>query len=198
MSLKDKKEVKQMGITEFNAPVIGILTQSIKGNVRGDEYIATPYVKWVESGGARVVPVSHTATEEELEEIFNKINGLVLAGGHQKLYVNETVYEDVTFENGTTTRVESINTILTQYQNTVGWFIRRAERASKEEGDHFPIFGICLGHEAILLAYEPKYYTLQRLNVNLTYHAPLQFLTKVYFGNYMTTIKDNFLARISK
>ncbi|XP_069387608.1 gamma-glutamyl hydrolase-like isoform X2 [Paralichthys olivaceus] len=65
-------------------PIIGVLAQEACKEQRttaGSSYIAASYVKFLESAGARVVPVRVNLTEEEYTEIFNSINGLVLPGG---------------------------------------------------------------------------------------------------------------------
>lgn len=68
------------------APVIGILT------IPSDDdytqypssqysYFAASYVKYVESAGARVLPIPYEADEDTLTKYFNQINGLLLTGG---------------------------------------------------------------------------------------------------------------------
>uniref|UniRef100_A0A3Q2DX16 Zgc:171566 n=1 Tax=Cyprinodon variegatus TaxID=28743 RepID=A0A3Q2DX16_CYPVA len=42
---------------------------------RGSSYIAASYIKFLESAGARVVPIRINRTEEEYIKIFNSING---------------------------------------------------------------------------------------------------------------------------
>lgn len=44
-------------------------------------YIAAGYVKWIESAGARAVPIRFYASDGELRRIFQSINGLVFPGG---------------------------------------------------------------------------------------------------------------------
>ena len=48
-------------------------------------YIAASYVKYLESAGARVVPVLHTASKDNLTSTFNSINGLLYPGGGANL-----------------------------------------------------------------------------------------------------------------
>lgn len=64
------------------APVVGILTQPTPRMGNGTEqlYIAASYVKYVEAGGARAVPVFSDRSEEELTLIFSKLNGLLVPG----------------------------------------------------------------------------------------------------------------------
>lgn len=44
-------------------------------------YIAASYVKYLESAGARVVPLLHNSTAQQLTDKFSKINGLLFPGG---------------------------------------------------------------------------------------------------------------------
>jgi Peptidase C26 len=62
------------------APVIGVLTQPLHREGVEMLYIAASYVKWVEAGGAQVVPVFSDRSEEELTLIFSKLNGLLVPG----------------------------------------------------------------------------------------------------------------------
>jgi hypothetical protein len=49
------------GGQQVNGPVIGVLTQDSFGNY-GKSYIAASYIKFLESAGARVVPIHYKAT----------------------------------------------------------------------------------------------------------------------------------------
>lgn len=70
---------------------IGIVSEKDYDNP-GHTYIAASYVKYIESAGARVVPIMYlsnctinffiifyrsTSTEDEIRSIFSSINGLV-------------------------------------------------------------------------------------------------------------------------
>jgi gamma-glutamyl hydrolase len=66
-------------------PIIGVFTQptsSKEGNCGGNcLYLAASYVKYLESAGARVVPINYYATKTELDKIFNSVNGIFFPGG---------------------------------------------------------------------------------------------------------------------
>ena len=59
-------------------PIIAVLAQPL-GNAT--DYLPASYVKWLELGGARVVPVMYEATDREVDAIFANTNGLLLIGG---------------------------------------------------------------------------------------------------------------------
>lgn len=67
-------------------PVVGILSEPIYTEQNTTEYmIAASYVKWLEVGGARSIPIPYDATPNDIENIFPKINGVLFPGGGGKL-----------------------------------------------------------------------------------------------------------------
>ncbi|KAF3851250.1 hypothetical protein F7725_013022 [Dissostichus mawsoni] len=107
-------------------PVIGILTQMISDKAMkpfGKTYIPSSYVKYIESGGSRVMPIRLTLTTADYESIFRKINGLVFIGGA------------VDLEKSDYARVAKI-------------FYRLALKAN-DNGDFFPIWGTCMGMQLL-------------------------------------------------
>lgn len=103
-------------------PLVGVLTQMVSDEVMkpfGKTYIPASYVKYLESGGSRVVPIRLTLTNAEYENIFKKINGLFFIGGA------------VDLETSDFARVARI-------------FYRLA-LAANDAGDVFPIWGTCMG-----------------------------------------------------
>lgn len=59
-------------------PIIGVFAHPAS---KHGEYIAASYVKWVEMGGGRVVPISYTASKEYIRELVPQLNGLLFPGG---------------------------------------------------------------------------------------------------------------------
>lgn len=107
-------------------PVIGILTQIVSDEVMkpfGSTYIPSSYVKFIESGGSRVMPIRLTLDTAEYEKIFREINGLLLIGGAADLETSDFA------------RVAKI-------------FYRLALMAN-DEGDFFPIWGTCMGMQLL-------------------------------------------------
>lgn len=59
-------------------PLIGILTQPDHTKKHQDmQGISGPLVSWIESAGGRVVPIRYGASEDEMVDVFNSINGIV-------------------------------------------------------------------------------------------------------------------------
>lgn len=77
-------------------PLIGILTQPLDessvSSAGPRSYLAASYVKFVEAGGARAVPVRYDAPPDEIMRIFAAVNGLLLPGGHADVVSQQSKY----------------------------------------------------------------------------------------------------------
>lgn len=109
-------------------PIIGILSQSTRGSYyesfgKDSLHIVASYVKFLESSGARVVPIRTDVGEEEFTKLYRSINGLLLPGGHQ------------------TTKASS-------YYNASKTLLELAVQTN-DGGGYFPVLGICLGHQVL-------------------------------------------------
>ena len=105
-----------------NRPIIAVLGQDAPPDY-DRSYIAASYVKYLESSGARVVPVPSHMSDEEVEEIFHGVNGVLLPGGGVKWNVSG-------------------------YYKHAKYFFGKAIEANKN-GDYFPMWGTCLGFETL-------------------------------------------------
>ncbi|XP_071907332.1 gamma-glutamyl hydrolase 2-like [Coffea arabica] len=110
-------------------PVIGILSHPGDGasgrlnNATNASYIAASYVKFVESAGARVIPLIYNEPLEVLEMKLSLVNGVLFTGGWAK----SGLYFDV-----------------------VGTVFKRVLEKN-DAGDHFPLVAICLGFELLTM-----------------------------------------------
>ena len=72
-----------------NRPIIGILAQECQPyfspELCNTSYIAASYVKHIEAGGARVVPVLINQGQDYYKTIFDRTNGILLPGGDVSL-----------------------------------------------------------------------------------------------------------------
>lgn len=112
-------------------PVVGVLTLPITvGSQRklGKSSFATSYQRWIEGGGARVVPIFYDSTPEELDFILSRINGVFWTGGL------------VDF-NPTADDPEGA-----KYLATTARIYERVLREN-DNGNYFPLWGTCLGFE---------------------------------------------------
>ena len=105
-----------------NRPIIAILAQDdAPGSSRS--YIAASYVKFIEASGARVVPIPAHLPQEEVEIIFDSVNGVLFPGGGTDLSSSG-------------------------YYTHAKFIFNKAVEAN-QKGDYFPIWGTCLGFEAL-------------------------------------------------
>ncbi|XP_062850102.1 gamma-glutamyl hydrolase [Trichomycterus rosablanca] len=108
-----------------DSPIIGILAQEASFPKPGqNSYIAASYVKYLESAGARVVPVMINRTEDEYTNIFKSVNGILFPGG-------------------------SANLNTSGYAKAADIFYKLALEANAK-GDYFPVWGTCLGFEKLI------------------------------------------------
>ncbi|KAL7103754.1 hypothetical protein ACP275_08G199100 [Erythranthe tilingii] len=123
-------------------PVIGILSHPGDGaggrlnNAPNASYIAASYVKFVESAGARVIPLIYNEPLVLRNEKLNLVNGVIFTGGSSK----RTSYFDV---------VKSI------FENV---------RRKNDAGEHFPLLAICLGFELLTMIVSEKKNILEKFD----------------------------------
>ncbi|KAM7075836.1 gamma-glutamyl hydrolase [Molossus nigricans] len=131
-------------------PIIGILMQKCRTKEMknlGKYYIAASYVKFLESAGARVVPVRLNLTKEEFVKLFQSINGVLFPGG-------------------------SVNIRKSGYAHTAKRFYSFAKQ-SFDGGDYFPVWGTCLGFEELSYLISGEYLLTPTNTVGIA--MPLNF-----------------------
>jgi gamma-glutamyl hydrolase len=130
-----------VALAETYKPIIGVITQPTKVALDAEEsgppvsearaaagkqgeYIAASYIKFVEAAGGRAVPIHYSADEATLTSLAKSVNGILLPGGGVSLS-NSSVY----------------------YQ--AGQTLYNAAVKFNDAGEHFPIWGTCLGFEEL-------------------------------------------------
>jgi len=108
-----------------DAPVIGIFDQPLDGDVH-KSYIAASYVKFLESAGARVVPLHFRSSPATLRSLVQRLNGVLFTGGGTDLRPG-TPYFDAT---------------QIVYNEAV---------AANARGDFFPLWGTCMGFQLMCI-----------------------------------------------
>jgi gamma-glutamyl hydrolase len=91
------------------------------------------YVQWVESAGARVVPIPYDAPQARLDTLFKSVNGLLFTGG-------ETMIKNLT----------------SPYMTTANYLLKKVVEAN-DKGTHFPLWGTCMGIQtlSVLVSQDP-------------------------------------------
>jgi gamma-glutamyl hydrolase len=110
-------------------PIVGVMAQPTYADPQyrglGRTYLAATYVKWLESAGARVVPVQYDLPERELVRLLQNINGVVFPGGELDIPGSH-------------------------YQNT-SQFIYNWATKENNAGNYFPLWGTCQGFEQMAI-----------------------------------------------
>jgi gamma-glutamyl hydrolase len=169
-----------VAFSSTNRPIIGILTlpNDHADVYPGRTYFPASYVKFVESGGARVVPIRYTDDEASIRALLPKLNGFLFTGGGADFY-----------QNGE----------LTAFAQTALWILEEV-REAHANGESVPLWGTCLGFELInVLAAGPNPNVLtggwdsENLTIPLTFTdaAPMSKL-------YGTAPKDAYATFANK
>jgi len=110
----------------IHRPLVGILSQPMQNGDENSYYIAASYVKWLESAGARSIPIPYDANKNLVLEIFHQLNGVLFPGGSADLPPSARYIWDL------------------------------AVHTNLQRGDYFPIWGTCLGFEFMLMLSSEK------------------------------------------
>ena len=128
------------------SPVIGVLAQETwnDGLPPNNTVIVAGYVKYLEMAGAQVVPVLLNKSSEYYDTLYRKLNGLLLPGG---ILLNDSIYM----------KTAKLFWLKATNNNTDLSWRPHAERRR----NYFPIWGTCLGMEAMLdfISGEPSRFT---------------------------------------
>ncbi|GAB4849328.1 Gamma-glutamyl hydrolase 2, variant 2 [Ancistrocladus abbreviatus] len=123
-------------------PVIGILSHPGDGasgrlnNATNASYIAASYVKFVESAGARVIPLIYNEPREVLFNKLNLVNGVLFTGGWAKSGL---------------------------YFEIVGEIFKKVLEKN-DAGLYFPCYAICLGFELLTMIISKDNNILERFH----------------------------------
>ncbi|GFU39023.1 gamma-glutamyl hydrolase [Nephila pilipes] len=106
-------------------PIIGVVTEEINSTIvhEAKSYIVASYVKFLESAGARVVPIWIRKPKSYYEDIMSKINGVLFPGGS--------------------------NLLSSPGYGRTGQIIFDIATKMNNKGDFFPLWGTCLGFELL-------------------------------------------------
>ncbi len=156
-----------------NRPIIGVMSQATRGKIYpkfGQSYITASYIKYLESSGARVVPIMNDLSEDETVKLFNSINGVLFPGG-------------------------GVNLSTSGYAK-IGKRIVDLAITAFDKGDYFPIWGTCLGLEFLsTLVSEDLNILSQTDTMNLP--LPLKFSEDYRSSKMFGTIDDSLAHFLS-
>jgi len=131
MRFVEEKFWETAGDPTNNRPIVAVLSQELSrslrrayGHLNYTSYIGAAYIKYVEMAGARAVPVLINQPDEYYQTIFRGTNGLLIPGGSTSIR-----------DSG--------------YQRAAQKLFEMSMKAFDESGDYYPVWGTCLGFEAL-------------------------------------------------
>ncbi|CAG9313949.1 unnamed protein product [Blepharisma stoltei] len=153
-------------------PVIGILSVPIfpynTWNTTATTYLAASYIKYVEMGGARVVPIRSDSSFAELDFLFPRLNGILFPGG--------TIYM---FDNST----YPVPTLGADFAAKACYLYNKVKQAN-DNGIYYPLWGTCMGFETIQVCENIEYATLGNFNGEPAY---------IRSNNFTKLAKDSYI-----
>ena len=169
-------------VFENKQPIIGIMTQGIDfdeiGWPKNATYIAGVNVKFIESAGGSVIPIEYTSSFEYVDSLMNSINGILFTGG------------DLNLTDPNTGEFHP-------YTKLANFIFNKAIEMNNN-GNVFPIFGICQGHQLMMLLGSqnskiikpsPRWLLPDNLKLNRT-----NLMTSELFRNF----SNSFLDKLEK
>ena len=120
-----------------------------------DKYsmMATSYSKFLTFyKNVYVVPMNIHAGKEYLLNLMKGLDGVLLTGGASDFFVNQKIEIDQKSKNE---KITEVNREPSQYLSTVSSIINKAKEIN-DNGRIFPLWGTCLGFEAMILTDAPK------------------------------------------
>lgn len=165
----------------LSTPVVAILTLHTSPKFEfpdGTSYMYTSYSKWVEQSEMRWIPISVDDSPEVIKKKLEKVNGALLTGGNEVL--------------GT-------RNLPSQYAVAVRTILEFSIQAYKQ-GISFPVFGTCMGFEAmmtLLTDYEVQLEKVdnenQTLGLDFSPKAKTSYLSLYFTVNQLESINSQKL-----
>lgn len=166
-----------LAFTFQKRPVIGILTQEIDAGIpkplfNATSYINAAYVKFVESGGAQVVPIWIGKNEAYYRDVMKNINGVLFPGGSSSFDFSKNGYA------------------------TAGRYIYKiAKEIQDKEKSPFPLWGTCLGMQLMaVISNNGSDFLAPCSAINIS--MPLQFLRKYSNTKLYSNIAPDLLHKL--
>ena len=134
---KKKKEIADISCGRMNKSIkqktvtIGIMTAPWLTNVKDSlitSYMASSYVKWLESSGALVIPIEFDLSKPKMLGFLRQLNGIVLIGGG--------------IDN---VKTHNLNQFLS-YQDSLYYVLNYAIYQNKSN-NYFPVWCTCMSFE---------------------------------------------------
>lgn len=155
-------------------PILGVVTQPNDDLKNETSYVAASYIKFLESAGARVVPVRFDAPHSELDVIMKGINGLLFPGGGSSLDLDSPFFE------------------------TASYLFNAAIKLN-DNGVYFPMWGTCLGFQFLnIMGAGEDESVLTGTFDSEDYPIPLNFTAAAKSSYMLSSISPDIFSALSK
>jgi len=144
---------------------------------------SSPYVYFLYLAGLDVYPIPTNATREDLKVILSKVNGVMLPGGMSSI-VNPDPNDPTKL-------------VFSMYTKTVKMIMEEA-KAINDSGEYFPVFGICLGFEAMLAAEADDPEAVEKKHEGLGYNAKLIYCVKRDDSKFLSAFSPELIDNMGK
>ena len=108
-------------------------------------FYPSSYAKWLEHNGIKTVPITINQPIGKIYSLIDQLDGLLLTGGATPLFLKNNIIQVDSSGVGSSTKIKHPS----DYLNIVGQIIRYAKKKNLDKP--FPVWGTCLGFEAIIL-----------------------------------------------
>lgn len=156
-----KKPKQELVVGILTLPISHILRNkiraAIKEKVPASEYPSyahllndmtfypSSYAKWLEHNGIKTVPILINQDITRIYDLIDHLDGLLLTGGATPLFLKNNIIQVDSSGVGSSTKIKHPS----DYLNIVGQIIKYAKKKNLDKP--FPVWGTCLGFEAIIL-----------------------------------------------
>ena len=168
-------------LDRLDEPVIGIVTITSPKKLREKDpsilgMIPSSYKKWIEQTGVRPIVIPHFLSKEKIKRLISQVNGILFIGGGPSL----------TRENGEPTGL----------MRKLEFIYKEGILQNELTGGNFPIWGTCLGFQAIMFAasdYKAKLSRVNTINEMKNLHIIPENYENSKFSEYVGPKASKFL-----
>lgn len=174
----------------LNGPVVGILTLPTSPNdptfsKSSFSMIPGSYVKWLEQTGIRIIPLRYDMPRRVMRQMMGIMNGILITGGSTSLFHVHS--KRCQFQRVLNPQAPCPS----PYMSKIDFIFREAKKLN-DKGKQFPIWGTCLGFEAMLFSL--SHYTLKRKHImSINHSLNLNFDPK--YTDFMERYMDKELLK---
>lgn len=185
LEIQNLRGVEPELLKENNYPVIGILSLPIYPDagyqVNGTTFIPSSYIKFVEMGGARVVPIRIDHSFTEFDNLFSKLNGILFTGGNADFWVNSSATPELSKDFG-----------------EKACYLYNLVKQANDRGQFFPLWATCLGFEMIQVCANNEFGTIGNFDGEPSYTQVHQFTEEAHKSKLFTDISAKYGHKIMR